>query len=110
MAKADARSSDDDLEGRCGGSGDELDEAGTLPFVALTQEIAQNPGLDLVVTAEGGAALTGWATLPAIKKRRSRARITSGGRGCGGHVTSVEVAHYTGGGPNGAYAATERLH
>jgi hypothetical protein len=47
--------------------------------------------------------------LPVIEKRRSRGRITSGGGGCGGHVTSVEVAHYTGGGPDRAYAATERL-
>jgi len=61
------------------------------------------------VTAEGSTALTGWAMLPVIEKRRSRGRITSGGGGCGGHVTSVEVAHYTGGGPDRAYAATERL-
>jgi hypothetical protein len=30
MAQVDARSSDDDLHGRCGGRGDEFDEAGTL--------------------------------------------------------------------------------
>jgi len=80
-----------------------------MPFLALAQEIGQGPGLDPLETAEGGAALTGWATLPAIEKRRSRDRITSSGGRCGGHVTSVEVAHYTGGGPDMAYATTERL-